>query len=64
MLVDRAWWPADLEGMVRKIIRPGLVEAVLLRWGLHAFRRGLATNLHEAWAPPALSSTRFCVIVM
>jgi integrase len=39
--------PADLEGMVRKIIRPKLVEAGLPWYGLHAFRRGLATNLHE-----------------
>ena len=39
--------PADLEGMVRKIIRPKLVEVGLPWHGLHAFRRGLATNLHE-----------------
>ena len=39
--------PADLEGMVRKVIRPKLVEAGLPWHGLHAFRRGLATNLHE-----------------
>jgi integrase len=39
--------PADLEGMVRKIIRPKLAEAGLPWYGLHAFRRGMATNLHE-----------------
>jgi integrase len=38
--------PADLEGMVRKRIRARLVEAGLPWRGLHAFRRGLATNLH------------------
>jgi integrase len=39
--------PADLEGMVRKVIRPALKAAGLPWYGLHAFRRGLATNLHE-----------------
>jgi integrase len=39
--------PADLEGMVRKVIRPTLAAASLPWHGLHAFRRGLATNLHE-----------------
>lgn len=37
----------DLEGMMREIIRPMLVGAGLPWYGLHAFRRGLATNLHE-----------------
>ncbi|MGB0125396.1 MAG: tyrosine-type recombinase/integrase [Silvibacterium sp.] len=39
--------PADLDYMVRKVIRPCLAEAKLPWYGLHAFRRGLATNLHE-----------------
>jgi len=39
--------PGDLDYMVREVIRPTL-EAKKLPWyGLHAFRRGLATNLHE-----------------
>jgi integrase len=39
--------PADLEGLVRDVIRPALKQAGLPWYGLHAFRRGLATNLHE-----------------
>ena len=39
--------PADLDYMVREVIRPALVANGLPWYGLHAFRRGLATNLHE-----------------
>lgn len=39
--------PADIEGMVRKVIRPAFAAHNLPWRGLHAFRRGLATNLHE-----------------
>lgn len=39
--------PADLDYMVREVIRPKLKEAGLPWYGLHAFRRGLATNLYE-----------------
>jgi hypothetical protein len=32
-LVDRVWWPADLEGVVRKRIRARLVEArITVAW--------------------------------
>ena len=37
--------PADLDYMVREVIRPKVREAGLPWYGLHAFRRGLATNL-------------------
>ena len=33
--------------MVRDVIRPALAEAGIPWYGLHAFRRGLATSLHE-----------------
>jgi len=33
--------------VVRDAIRPALTEAGIPWYGLHAFRRGLATNLHE-----------------
>lgn len=39
--------PADLDYLVREVIRPKLKEHGLPWHGLHAFRRGLATNLHE-----------------
>ena len=39
--------PADLDYLVREVIRPKLIAAGLPWYGLHAFRRGLATNLHE-----------------
>lgn len=42
--------PADIEGMVRKVMRPALAAAGLPWHGLHACRRGLATNLHELGA--------------
>ncbi len=38
--------PANLEGYARKVIRPMLKEAGIPWYGLHAFRRGLATNLY------------------
>jgi integrase len=39
--------PGDLDYMVREVIRPALKAKKLPWYGLHAFRRGLATNLHE-----------------
>ena len=39
--------PGNLDYIVREVIRPTLVKAGLPWYGLHAFRRGLATNLHE-----------------
>jgi integrase len=33
--------------VVREAIRPALAKAGIPWYGLHAFRRGLATNLHE-----------------
>ena len=38
--------PADLDYLVREMTRPKLKEHGLPWYGLHAFRRGLATNLH------------------
>jgi integrase len=39
--------PGDLDYMVREVVRPTLKAKKLPWYGLHAFRRGLATNLHE-----------------
>jgi integrase len=39
--------PGALDYVVRDAIRPVLAEAGIPWYGLHAFRRGLATNLHE-----------------
>jgi integrase len=39
--------PADLDYMTRKVIVPTLKIARIQWHGWHAFRRGLATNLHE-----------------
>ena len=39
--------PANLDRLVAKVIRPALAAANLPWYGLHAFRRSLATNLHE-----------------
>jgi integrase len=39
--------PAALDYVVREMIRPALADAGIPWYGLHAFRRGLATNLHE-----------------
>ena len=39
--------PADLDYLVREVIRPKFADAGLPWYGLHAFRRGLATNLHD-----------------
>lgn len=42
------WLRCDrLDYIVREVIRPTLLRAGLPWYGLHAFRRGLATNLHE-----------------
>ena len=39
--------PADLDYIVREVIIPTLKEAKMEWHGWHAFRRGLATNLHQ-----------------
>jgi integrase len=39
--------PGALDYVVREVIRPALAAAGIPWYGLHAFRRGLATNLHE-----------------
>lgn len=39
--------PLGLDGLVRDVIRPALEKAGLKWYGWHAFRRGLATNLHR-----------------
>jgi integrase len=39
--------PGALDYVVREAIRPALAKAGIPWYGLHAFRRGLATNLHE-----------------
>jgi integrase len=39
--------PGNLDHLVRDVIRPTLAKAGMPWFGLHAFRRGLATNLHE-----------------
>src|SRR6266481_6017687 len=38
--------PLDLDKIAREVIRPALEKAKLSWHGWHAFRRGLATNLH------------------
>src|SRR5260370_26587866 len=39
--------PMNLEALARDVIRPALAKAHLRWHGWHAFRRGLATNLHR-----------------
>jgi integrase len=39
--------PMNLEALARDVIRPALAEAHMGWHGWHAFRRGLATNLHR-----------------
>jgi integrase len=39
--------PGALDYVVRESIRPALAGAGIPWYGLHAFRRGLATNLHD-----------------
>jgi integrase len=39
--------PADVDHMVREVIRPGLAQARVILVRHRAFRRDLATNLHE-----------------
>jgi integrase len=39
--------PGALDYVVRDVIRPALSGAGIPWYGLHAFRRGLATNLHD-----------------
>jgi len=39
--------PLNLDALVREVIRPALETAKIPWYGWHAFRRGLATNLHR-----------------
>ena len=39
--------PLNLDALVRKVIRPALEVEEIPWYGWHAFRRGLATNLHR-----------------
>ncbi|HET7349182.1 MAG TPA: tyrosine-type recombinase/integrase [Acidobacteriaceae bacterium] len=39
--------PADLDYLTREVIKPALTKAGITWHGWHAFRRGLATNLHR-----------------
>ncbi len=39
--------PINLDALVADVIRPALDKAALFWHGWHAFRRGLATNLHR-----------------
>jgi integrase len=39
--------PLNLDALARKVIRPALKTAKIPWYGWHAFRRGLATNLHR-----------------
>ena len=39
--------PGNLDYVVSEVIRPTVLKAGIPWYGLHAFRRGLATNLHE-----------------
>jgi integrase len=39
--------PGARDYVVREAIRPALADAGIPWYGLHAFRRGLATNLHD-----------------
>jgi integrase len=43
--------PLRLENLLRRDMRPALDEAKIQWHGWHAFRRGLATNLHTLGAP-------------
>ena len=43
--------PMNLEALAVDVIRPALEKANLAWRGWHAFRRGLATNLHSLEVP-------------
>lgn len=43
--------PADLDYLTREMIKPALKKAQVPWHGWHAFRRGLATNLHRLGVP-------------
>ena len=43
--------PINLNALVADVIRPALQNAGLEWHGWHAFRRGLATNLHRLGVP-------------
>jgi integrase len=47
MFVGASGKPMNLEALARDVIRPRMAEAGLAWHGWHAFRRGLATNLHR-----------------
>jgi hypothetical protein len=49
--------PGALDYVVGDMIRPDLAEAGIPWHGLHAFRRGLATNLHELGVADSASPT-------
>jgi integrase len=42
---------ADLDYLSREVIKPALTKAALTWYGWHAFRGGLATNLHRLGVP-------------
>ncbi len=47
MFPSPAWKPINLDALTADVIVP-LVTRAVVRWhGWHAFRRGLATNLHQ-----------------
>lgn len=43
--------PADVDYLTREVIKPALTKAQVTWHGWHAFRRGLATNLHRLGVP-------------
>ena len=43
--------PINVDAMAKDVIRPALEKAGLVWHGWHAFRRGLATNLHHLGVP-------------
>jgi integrase len=40
--------PIELNNVLNRVILPALKKATIPWFGYHAFRRGLATNLHDA----------------
>jgi integrase len=43
--------PINVDALTRDIVKPALTKAGLQWHGWHAFRRGLATNLHRLGVP-------------
>ena len=43
-------FPLNLNNSLRRVIKPALDKAGITWYGWHAFRRGLASNLHELGA--------------